>query len=148
MSIKMENDAKISKLLEEKGKITDLLNKCFKQIDRCLYDSRNKKSISTKSLKKMYELKSLLCKVDFNTYIKHLNINCEFKLRMIIRRYLEDRLLERDIEFAEKYNEKLIVDNKNILSIIKNATYKSGNFNENEISILKAIADTKVLKKN
>jgi hypothetical protein len=144
----MENDAKINKLIEEKEKVNEQLNKYFKQIERCLYNIRNKKSLSTNSIKKMHELKTLLCKVDFNTYIKHLSINCEFKLRMIIRRYLEDRLLERDIEFTKKYNKKVMVDNKNILSIIKNATYNAGDFNEDEKNILKDIVDTKVLKKN
>ncbi len=145
---KIENNTKINKLCEEKEKTNEILNIYFNQIDRYIYEVRNKKSISTKSIKNMYELKSLLCKVDFNAYIKHLCIDCELKLRMTINHYLEDRLLDSDIGLAKKYNEDLIVDDNNILSIIKNATYKSGDFNEDEISILKTIAYRKVLKKN
>jgi hypothetical protein len=103
-------------------------------------------TLNLKKIKGFHELRDLLYKIDYFAYAKYLSINCEIKLREAISNYLNGKISTKDIELVSKYMEKNVTDNS-FISSINNATYKSGNFDENEIAILTEIANMKTAEK-
>jgi CRISPR/Cas system type I-B associated protein Csh2 (Cas7 group RAMP superfamily) len=125
--LEKRNEQKIILLMEEKNKNGDVLNSNLERIDTLLGTSK----VSTRAIKKMSELKSLLSKVDYFTYVKYATITHEIKLRKVITKYLTDTVDVEDINTVLKYK------NDNILT----------NFSEDEIKILNEISKMKIEKK-